>query len=125
LAWLIITSVEGLTFFYVFRLNPRYKILLIVGALLYAFKYAVYYFTTSPLVVLVSSLVAGASFGAYYLAAVNLANELAPESLQSTAQTLLWASVFGFGAGAGQLAAGRLYDIVGVKNIWQSVQIYC
>lgn len=113
--WFVLTSTEAFAFVYLFRLTTRYRYLLVLGALLYAAKYTVYFFVSSPAVVVASHLVTGVSFAAFYLAAVNLADTIAPDTLSSTAQTLLWSATFGVGAGAGQLAAGRLVDSVGAQ----------
>jgi PPP family 3-phenylpropionic acid transporter len=118
IGWFVLTAVEAVAFAYVFRLTTRYKYLLVLGAFLYAVKYAVYYFVSSPYLVVASHLVTGVSFAAFYLAGVNLADEIAPETLSSTAQTLLWSATFGVGAGAGQLLAGGLLDSVGVQSMY-------
>lgn len=118
IGWFVLTAVEAFAFAYVFRLTTRYKYLLVLGAFLYSLKYAVYFFVSSPFVVVASHLVTGVSFAAFYLAGVNLADEVAPDTLSSTAQTLLWSATFGVGAGAGQLAAGSLVDSVGVQSMY-------
>jgi PPP family 3-phenylpropionic acid transporter len=118
IGWFVLTAVEAVAFAYVFRLTTRYKYLLVLGAFLYSVKYTVYYFVSSPFLVVASHLVTGVSFAAFYLAGVNLADEIAPETLSSTAQTLLWSATFGVGAGAGQLLAGVLLDSVGVQSMY-------
>jgi len=118
LAWFVLTVVEAAAFVYVFRLTSRYRYLLALGAFAYAAKYAVYYAVSSPAVVVASHLVTGVSFAAFYLAAVSLADAIAPDSLSSTAQTLVWSATFGVGAGAGQLLAGTLVDSVGVSSMY-------
>jgi len=117
-AWFVLTVVEAIGFVYLFRLTSRYRYLLALGGFAYAVKYAVYYLVSSPGVVVVSHLVTGVSFAAFYLAAVSLADSLAPDSLSSTAQTLVWSATFGAGAGAGQLVAGALVDSVGVSSMY-------
>lgn len=118
IAWFVLTTVEAFAFVYLLRLTTRYKYLLVLGAFAYAAKYAVYYFVSSPPLVIASHLVTGVSFAAFYLAAVNLAHSIAPDSLSSTAQTFLWSATFGVGAGAGQLIAGSLTDAVGVQAMY-------
>jgi PPP family 3-phenylpropionic acid transporter len=117
-AWFVLTMVEAVAFVYALRLTTRYKYLLVLGALGYAVKYAVYFAVSSPFLVVLSHLVTGFCFAAFYLSAVNLAHSIAPDSLSSTAQTLLWSATFGVGAGAGQLGAGRLVDTVGVQSMY-------
>ncbi|MDZ7688938.1 MAG: MFS transporter [Halobacteriales archaeon] len=116
--WFVLTTVEAVAFIYLFRLTTRYKYLLVLGAFLYAVKYAVYFSVSSPYLVVVSHLVTGVSFAAFYLAAVSLADSISPKTLSSTAQTLLWSATFGVGAGAGQLLAGSLVDAVGVQSMY-------
>lgn len=118
IGWAILTSIEAVTFLYAYRVLPKYKHLLVSGAILYSLKYFVYSVTTDPNIVLASHLVTGASFALFFLAGVNLANILAPDSLKSTSQTVLWIAVFGVGAGAGQLLAGKLTDVVGVQGMY-------
>ncbi len=116
--WFVLTLVEAAAFVYLLRLTARYKYLLVLGAFAYAAKYAVYFAVDSPTLVVASHLVTGVSFAAFYLAAVNLAHSLSPDTLSSTAQTFLWSATFGVGAGAGQLVAGRLVDAVGVQSMY-------
>ena len=118
IGWFVLTVVEAGAFVYLFRLTTRYKYLLVLGAFLYAVKYAVYFFVSSPSFVVASHLVTGVSFAAFYLAGVNLADAIAPDTLSSTAQTLLWSATFGIGAGAGQILAGTLVDSVGVQSMY-------
>ncbi|MFP4188631.1 MAG: MFS transporter [Halobacteriales archaeon] len=117
-AWFVLTVVEAAAFVYLFRLTTRYRYLLALGGFTYAAKYAVYYLVESPAIVVVSHLATGVSFAAFYLAAVSLADSLAPDSLSSTAQTLVWSATFGVGAGAGQLIAGSLVESVGVASMY-------
>ena len=117
-AWFVLTVVEAGAFVHLFRLTTRYRYLLALGAFAYAAKYAVYYTVTSPALVVISHLVTGVSFAAFYLAAVSLADSIAPKSLSSTAQTLVWSATFGVGAGAGQLVAGTLVDAAGVASMY-------
>lgn len=118
IGWFVLTLVEAVAFVYVFRLTARYKYLLVLGAFLYSLKYAVYFLVSSPYLVVGSHLITGVSFAAFYLAAVNLADDIAPYTLSSTAQTLLWSATFGVGAGAGQMLAGSLLDSVGVQPMY-------
>ncbi len=118
LAWFVLTMVEAVAFVYLFRVTDRYRPLLALGAFAYSAKYTVYYLVSDPAVVVASHLLTGVSFAAFYLAAVSLANALAPDSLKSTAQTVLWSATFGVGAGAGHLLAGHLHDSVGVQSMY-------
>lgn len=117
-AWALATFVEAAAFVYAYRISRRYKSLMILGALVYSAKYLVYVLTGDPLVVIASHFLTGTSFALFYLAGVNLADELAPESLKSSAMAILWTAVFGAGAGAGHLLAGRLVDLVGVQDMY-------
>lgn len=55
------------------------------------------------------------------LGAVNLAHELAPVSIGSTAQTFLTGFGFAAGSGVGELASGRLLDLVGIQSMYAYV----
>ncbi|MDY6774905.1 MAG: MFS transporter [Halobacteria archaeon] len=117
-SWLITTVVEAGVFVYALRFGLAYRYFLVIGALAYAAKYAVYGFTDAVPAILLAQILSGFSFASFYLAAVNLADRLSPETLQSTGQTLLWASVFGLGASVGQVFAGTLFDAVGVQDMF-------
>ncbi len=117
-AWFVLTLVEVAAFVYLFRFIRRYRLLLALGAFAYAAKYAVYFFVSDPTLIVASHLLTGVSFAAFYLAAVSLANALAPTALKSTAQTVLWSATFGIGAGVGHLLAGHLHDAVGVQAMY-------
>lgn len=118
-AWFLLTLVEAAAFVYLLRyVTGSYRLLLALGGYAYAVKYAVYYAVDDPLVVVASHLVTGVSFAAFHLSAVSLASAIAPDSLKSTAQTVLWSAVFGLGAGVGHLLAGALHDSVGVQSMY-------
>jgi len=118
IGWFFLTLSEAAAFVYALRVTTRYKHLLVGGALAYAVKYVVYFLVSSPSLVVVSNLLTGVSFAAFYLSAVNLAHDIAPETLSSTSQTLLWTATFGVGASVGQLVAGSLVDTVGVGSMY-------
>jgi len=123
LALAIKTVAEAAVFLRAYRLDVRYRTLLIAGCLAHVGTFLVYAAVPVTGVVLAVQLLLGLGYATVTLAAVNLAHEVAPVALQSTAQTLLAAVGFGAGAGAGELLAGRLMDLVGVQSMYGYVAL--
>lgn len=68
--------------------------------------------------VLLPQLLNGFSFPAMWLAGVAYADEQAPPGLRTTAQGLLGAMVFGFGAAAGGFIGGALLESISGRNLF-------
>ena len=118
LAWAIKTVFEAVTFLYVLRFGVSYRLLLVVGAAFNAVTNLVYFSTVNPIPIMGAQLFAGIGYATFYLAAVNLAHDMAPGQLKSTAQTVLAAAGIGAGGAVGQVIAGHLMDLVGVQDMY-------
>jgi len=120
LALTIGTLSEIPTFFFSNWLLKRFKsrqllniALIITGLRLLALSLA-----TSPLLVLITQLVTGASFSAMWIAGVSYADENAPVGMSTSVQGLFSAMVFGFGAAIGGFAGGLLLENLGGHGMY-------
>jgi PPP family 3-phenylpropionic acid transporter len=74
---------------------------------------------THPVAFLGIQMLHGLTFGAFYLAAVQLVDSMVPPDLRATGQGLFAASIFGLSGVAGTFLAGRLLDAVGLVGIYR------
>ncbi len=74
---------------------------------------------TTPALVLLSQPLHGLTFGLWFVAFVDQAQEQAPDGLRSTVQTLASASM-GVGMVLGYLGGGRLMDLSGTASVFQA-----
>jgi MFS transporter, PPP family, 3-phenylpropionic acid transporter len=72
-----------------------------------------------PWMVLPVQLLHGPTFSAMWVAGVSYADEIAPEGLGATAQSLFSSTTMGLGAAVGALIGGFLYDSVGPNAMFQ------
>lgn len=117
-AWLIRTIAEAVVFVGAARLGLSHRGQLSVGAGAYTLSFLAYALTGLLPVVFGVQLVHGVAIALFGLASVNLAHRLAPEGLASTSQAIVAAVGLGSGRIVGQLAGGRLVDLVGVQNLY-------
>ena len=99
------------------RLGARRVLALAIG--LYAVRFALYSVLPAPAWVLPVQLLHGDTFGAYLLASVTLAHQMAGRERAATAQGLLAAMSFGFGSLTGALGGGLLLDRLGVVALFR------
>ncbi|WP_248906263.1 MFS transporter [Halocatena marina] len=109
---------EAVVFLYAARFTASYRRLLIAGAACHVITFALYASAPAASIVVSMQLLLGVGYAAFMLAAVNLAHELAPESIGSTAQTFLTGFGFATGSGVGELVTGRLLDLVGIQSTY-------
>ncbi|WP_224337567.1 MFS transporter [Haloprofundus halobius] len=112
---------EAAVFLAAAHFTASYRRLLIAGAGFHVVTFAAYASAPAPALVVALQLLLGVGYAAFMLAAVNLAHELAPASIGSTAQTFLTGFGFAAGSGVGELASGRLLDLVGVQSMYAYV----
>lgn len=74
--------------------------------------------SSTPTHILMLQLLGGLTFPAMWIASVAYADQNAPAGLSATAQGLLGAMVFGFGAAVGGFAAGLLLESVGGRGLY-------
>ncbi|SFR64041.1 MFS transporter [Halogeometricum limi] len=112
------TAGEAVVFLSAVRFATTYRRLLVVGAGCHALTFGFYATSPTPTLVVAMQVLLGVGYAAFMLAAVNLAHELAPASLESTAQTFLTGFGLAAGSALGELASGRLVDLVGVQSMY-------
>lgn len=116
--WTIKTVFEAVAFVYAARLGISYKYLLVIGGAAVTFPNLVYSQTGAPVLIALAQIPGGIGYGFFYLGAVNLVHNVADEAVTSTAQTVLTGAGIGLGGAIGQVVAGRLYDAVGLQQMY-------
>lgn len=117
-AWGMKTVAEAAVFLALVRVGLSYGLAVAAGGLTYAVGFATIAFIPTLTSVVLANLSLGAGLALLYFALVNLAHESAPDSLHSTAQTLLMSIGVGAGGMLGQTVAGWLVDAVGVQRMY-------
>ena len=92
--------------------------LAVLAIAVYAARFVAFSVITEPELVLGVQVFHGLSYGAFLMASVTLAHRLAPPGRAATAQALLTAMSFGFGAIVGSLVAGALLDVIGTAGLF-------
>jgi len=84
-----------------------------LGMTMTGLRLLLYAWLNFPAGILIFQLLNGMTFPIVWVAGVSYANENAPEGMKATAQGLLGAMVYGFGAAAGGLAGGLMIESIG------------
>jgi PPP family 3-phenylpropionic acid transporter len=92
---------------------------LIVAFLLFGVRMLAYSFAHAPWLVVLIQLLNGPTFAAAWVAGVSLANQMAPEGLGATAQSMFSSTLMGLGGTAGAVMGGWLYDHAGSAAMFQ------
>ncbi len=122
-AWTLKTVFEAVAFLYAARFGASYRVLLVVGGVAVTVPNLVYWLSGAPLAIGLAQVPGGIGYGLYYLGAVNLVHEVADEAVTATAQTVLTGAGLGLGGAVGQVVAGRLYDLVGIQEMYLYVAL--
>lgn len=91
-----------------------------IGVAVYGLRYAAISAITVPEWVLGVQAFHGLSYGAFLIASVTLAHRLAGHGHAATAQAVLTAMSYGFGAIFGSLVAGALLDAIGTAGLFRA-----
>jgi len=89
-----------------------------IALILIGVRSLLYFAASSTYMVWAVQVFSGMVFPAMWLAGVSYADENAPEGLKSTAQGLLGAMVFGFGAAVSGFLGGVLLEKIGGRNMF-------
>lgn len=87
--------------------------LLKVAFTIFAIRWLLYSFITTPALAILVQALHGLSFGAYLVGGVTYINERTPAGLSTTAQALLNLVSFGLGSVSGSLLGGYLFETIG------------
>lgn len=82
-------------------------------------------FATTPVMVLILQLFHGLSFALFLLSAIAYVQTQSPAGLSATAQALLSAAMWGFGAFTGSVGGGFVYGQFGSVNLWRLGALAC
>jgi PPP family 3-phenylpropionic acid transporter len=106
-------------------LIDRYKALglLFIGMFITGLRMILYAVLNFQAGILIFQLLNGLTSPLVLVAAVSYANEIAPEGMKATAQGLVGAAMFGFGAAAGGAAAGLLRGGMGGQAMFLLIGI--
>lgn len=120
LALTISTLTELPVFFFGNHLVKRFTSngLFLIALVLMGIRSLLYALVSAPAAVLIVQAFSGTIFPAMWLAGVAYADEHAPAGLKSTAQGLLGAMSFGFGAAVGGFAGGLLLESIGGRGMF-------
>lgn len=103
---------------FVARLGPVRLAMLAIAV--YGLRFVAFSALTVPAWVLAIQLFHGLSYGAFLIASVTLAHRLAGRGQAATAQAMLTAMSFGFGAIVGSLVAGAVLDAIGTAGLFRA-----
>lgn len=118
LSWAVKTAFETIAFVYALRFAESYNRTLIVGGVAVTVPFAVYGLTVQPWAIISVQVIAGLGYGLYNLALVNLVYIVASNRVVSTAQTVLTGVGLGLGGAIGQIVAGNLADLLGLRGMY-------
>jgi MFS transporter, PPP family, 3-phenylpropionic acid transporter len=125
-ALFIATASELPVLFFANYLIDRFKAhgLLFIGMIITGLRLILYAVLNFQAGILVFQLINGLTYPLVWVAAVSYANEISPDGMKATAQGLLGASVFGFGAAAGGLVGGILLGAIGGQSTFLAIGIF-
>jgi MFS transporter, PPP family, 3-phenylpropionic acid transporter len=103
------------------RLLKRFEArrLILFSLIIFCLRAFAYSIMQAPWLVLPIQLTHGLTFSTMWIAGVSYVNEIAPEGLGTTAQSLFSSVTMGLGAMVGGLAGGYLYQAVGSAEMFR------
>jgi PPP family 3-phenylpropionic acid transporter len=125
IALTIATLSELPVLFFANHLLKRFKArgLLLLGLIITGVRLILYGALNFQSGILIFQLLNGMTYPMVWVAGVSYANEIAPEGMKATAQGLLGAMVFGFGAAAGGVLGGIMLKSIGGQAMFLSIGI--
>lgn len=97
--------------------------LLKISFLAFALRWLLLSFISNPLLALLSQLLHGISFASFLVGGITYISELAPEGLNTTAQSVFTGVSYGLAAIIGSLLGGYFYDTWGMPAMFRSFSL--
>lgn len=121
MAWFISAASEAPILFLGQRLSARYKPLhlILLSSIFFIARLAIYALTYAPWLVIANQIFQGLSFGLFLTGTVYYINEMAPEGLKATAQTIATASYMGVSGILGSYLGGIIIDRYEIHTMYK------
>jgi MFS family permease len=125
LAWTLASLSEIPILFAAGRLIKKISAsgLLKVSFLAYALRWLLLSFISNPILALLTQLLQGISFASFLVGGITYISELAPEGLNTTAQSIFTSISYGLAAIVGSLLGGYFYDTWGMTAMFRSFSL--
>ena len=114
-AFQAVTEIPTMGYTHVLTKYLSHRALFAIGCAIYLAIFIAWAFTGAALVAALLKLVAGVAFALTLVAAVTIANDLAPARLRATVQTLMKSVLFGVAPILGALGGGVVYGAYGSR----------
>ncbi len=119
LAWIVgvVSEVFILAWAEKLRAHLGLRLMIFLGMLSAALRWYLTALTVNAAYLVAIQALHGLAWGAFHVAAVSLVDELSPQELKATGQSIYSAATYGLGGGLGAALMGYLYDLVGMIAI--------
>ena len=117
-AFQALTEIPTMAYTHVLTRHLSYRVLYVVGCGIYVAVFVAWAFVSDALVTALIKMVIGVGFALSYVAAVYIADDLAPANLRATAQALVKSVSFGLAPIAGALGGGLIYGAIGSRAMF-------
>lgn len=117
-AFQAVTEIPTMAYTHVLTRHLSHRVLYVVGCGIYVAVFVAWAFVSDALVTALIKLVIGVGFALSYVAAVYIADDLAPANLRATAQALVKSVSFGLAPIAGALGGGLVYGAIGSRAMF-------
>ncbi|MBZ4665158.1 MFS transporter [Mahella sp.] len=120
-AWFVSAASEAPILFLGQRLNTRYKPLhiILLSSVFFMARLVIYAFTYAPWLAILNQVLQGLSFGLFLTGTVYYINEIAPDGLKATAQTIATAAYMGISGILGSYLGGVIIDRYEIHAIYK------
>jgi PPP family 3-phenylpropionic acid transporter len=108
-----ITEIPTMAYTHVLMRYLSHRLMWVVGTGVSVFVFAAWAFLTDPIATALLKLVMGVGFALTYVAAVLIADDVAPVHLRATVQALVKAVTNGLAPTLGALGGGFIYGVIG------------
>lgn len=121
-AWFVSAASEAPILFLGQRLNTRYKPLhvILLSSVFFIARLVIYAFTYTPWLAILNQVLQGLSFGLFLTGTVYYINEIAPDGLKATAQTIATAAYMGVSGILGSYLGGVIIDRYEIHTMYKA-----